>query len=149
MCTRLIVLLGDQLSPSLLRFADQKTDQVMMAEVLGEATYVAHHKKKIAFHFAAMRHFAKELRADGWTVSYTTIDAADNKGNLREEIQSQAERCRPDLVVGIEPGEWRIEELYAELSKTLAVPFEVRRDERFFVAALNLQNGRRAGGSSG
>ena len=129
---RLIVLLGDQLSSSLLRFADRKTDHIMMAEVVSEATYVAHHKKKIAYHFAAMRHFADELRADGWTVLYRKIDAADNKGDLREEIQTRISECRPDLVVGIEPGEWRIEQLYAELSKTLAVPFEVRRDERFF-----------------
>ena len=35
---RLIVLLGDQLSPSLLHFADRKTDQVMMAEVASEAS---------------------------------------------------------------------------------------------------------------
>jgi hypothetical protein len=43
---RLIVLLGDQRSPSLLRFADRKTDHIMMAEVVSEATYVAHHKKR-------------------------------------------------------------------------------------------------------
>ena len=66
----LIVLLGDQLSPSMLDFADRKTDHIMMAEVASEATYVAHHKKKIVYHFAAMRHFAEELRADGWTVLY-------------------------------------------------------------------------------
>ena len=131
MDTRLIVLLGDQLSPSLLRFADRKTDHIMMAEVVSEATYVAHHKKKIAYHFAAMRHFADELRADGWKVLYRKIDDADNKGDLREEIQTRIAECRPDVVVGIEPGEWRIAEIYAELSSSLAVPFEVRQDDRF------------------
>ena len=44
-----------------------------MAEVMNEATYVKHHKKKIAFLFAAMRHFAKALRDDGWTVRYVTL----------------------------------------------------------------------------
>ena len=113
MDTRLIVLLGDQLSPSLLRFADRKADHIMMAEVVSEATYVAHHEKKIAYHFAAMRHFADELRADGWKVLYRKIDAADNKGDLRQEIQTRIAECSPDVVVGVEPGEWRIADLYA------------------------------------
>ena len=129
---RLIVLLGDQLSPSLLHFADRKTDQIMMAEVASEATYVAHHKKKIVYHFAAMRHFAEELRADGWTVLYTKIDAAGNKGDLSKEIKNHLAECCPDAVVGIEPGEWRVAQLYADLSDTLEIPFVIRPDERFF-----------------
>ncbi len=68
--TNLIPILGDQLSlslPSLLE-GDPERDLVLMAEVMEEATYVRHHKKKIAFVFSAMRHFAEELRHRGWTV---------------------------------------------------------------------------------
>ena len=61
---RLILVLGDQLSPDIaaLKAADRDTDIVVMAEVADEASYVAHHPKKIAFIFAAMRHFAAQLR---------------------------------------------------------------------------------------
>jgi deoxyribodipyrimidine photolyase-related protein len=58
--TRLVLVLGDQLSNSLsaLRAADKSKDIVVMAEVAEEAGYVPHHPKKIAFLFAAMRKFA-------------------------------------------------------------------------------------------
>jgi deoxyribodipyrimidine photolyase-related protein len=54
--------LGDQLSRGLSSLADASPDTddiVFMAEVMGEATSVRHHKKKIAFLFSAMRHFAR------------------------------------------------------------------------------------------
>ena len=41
-----------------------------MAKVVEEATYVTHHPQKIALIFSAMRHFAKELKAEGWRVRY-------------------------------------------------------------------------------
>ena len=70
MTSRLIVVLGDQLTPGLasLRDADKTTDVVVMGEVGAEAGYANHHKKKLIFVFSAMRHFAEELRADGWRV---------------------------------------------------------------------------------
>ncbi|MEL7452947.1 MAG: cryptochrome/photolyase family protein, partial [Pseudomonadota bacterium] len=53
----LILILGDQLSPAMtsLQAGDRQTDRILMVEVLEEATYVKHHKKKIAFIFSAMR----------------------------------------------------------------------------------------------
>ena len=58
------LVLGDQLSESLasLREVDAKQDVILICEVMQEATYVKHHKKKIAFLFAAMRHFGEALR---------------------------------------------------------------------------------------
>ena len=53
-----------------LAAGDPARHRVLMAELHDEATYVRHHKKKIAFLFAAMRHFAAELRR-GWTRSAT------------------------------------------------------------------------------
>lgn len=59
----LIFVLGDQLSMSLssLGGADPGQDVILMCEVLEEASYVQHHKLKIALIFSAMRHFAQEL----------------------------------------------------------------------------------------
>ena len=60
--TTLRLVLGDQLSLDLssLRDMDRARDTVLMCEVADETTYVPHHKKKIAFILAAMRHFAQE-----------------------------------------------------------------------------------------
>jgi len=80
-------VLGDQLSRNLssLRGIDRERDIVLIAEVADEATHVPHHKKKIAFLFSAMRHFAEELRRDGIRVGFVPLDAPDNTGSLRGE----------------------------------------------------------------
>ena len=69
---RLGLILGDQLSDSLatLRVLDAGNDVIVMAEVPEEATYVRHHKQKIALLFSAMRHFAARLQDAGWQVRY-------------------------------------------------------------------------------
>ncbi len=64
---KLCLILADQLSPESLEGID-KNDTILMAEVKAEAKYVKHHKKKIAFLFSAMRHFAEELRQKGYQV---------------------------------------------------------------------------------
>ncbi|GIS11567.1 MAG: hypothetical protein CM15mP115_07180 [Alphaproteobacteria bacterium] len=70
------LVLGDQLSRSLSGLAglDKERDVVLMAEVIEEVTYVRHHKRKVAFLFSAMRHFADELREEGITVDYVRLD---------------------------------------------------------------------------
>ena len=55
---------------------------------VAEATYVGHHKKKIAFLFSAMRHFAEELREKGFAVRYVTLDDPEK---LRQVQAAQAQ----------------------------------------------------------
>ena len=61
------IVLGDQCSAGLsaLRDLDPARDVVLMAEVMGECTYVRHHAKKIVLVLSAMRHFARALQARG------------------------------------------------------------------------------------
>lgn len=108
----LILILGDQLSLSIssLRQGDPTQDVVLMAEVMEEARYVRHHKKKIAFVFSAMRHFAEELRAAGWQVDYVRLDDPENSGSLTGEVARATARHGLDHVVATEPGEWRLME---------------------------------------
>ena len=51
---RIVLILGDQLTPTIaaLRAAAPARDVVLLAEVAQEASYVPHHKKKIAFVFS-------------------------------------------------------------------------------------------------
>ena len=125
---KLLVVLGDQLSLSMpsLRHADPYRDIVLMAEVAGEATYVRHHKKKIAFVLSAMRHFAGELKLYGWPIRYVQLGDPDNTGTLMGEI----ERARQDLdindVVVTAPGEHRLAAQFAN------IPWlEMLEDDRF------------------
>jgi deoxyribodipyrimidine photolyase-related protein len=110
MSGRLILVLGDQLSPNLssLRGGNRGTDMVLMAEVAAEADYVPHHRKKLAFVFSAMRHFAAELAADGRRVDYVRLDDAGNSGSLGGEVRRALARHGLSRVVVTEPGEWRL-----------------------------------------
>jgi deoxyribodipyrimidine photolyase-related protein len=107
---RLILILGDQLTTTIASLADgdRSGDVVLMAEVMAEAQYVPHHKRKIALVFAAMRHFRDELIADGWRVDYVRLDDPENSGTLAGEVRRAMDRHSLSRVVVTEPGEWRL-----------------------------------------
>jgi deoxyribodipyrimidine photolyase-related protein len=129
----LILILGDQLTPTLssLAAASPEHDRVLMAELHDEATYVRHHKKKIAFIFSAMRHFAEELRAAGWTVDYVYLDAPDNQGNVSAQVAQAVSKHRPERVIVTEAAEWRVLQMQASWQTQLAVPVDILPDDRF------------------
>ena len=130
---KLVLVLGDQLSKNLasLRAADPACDRVLIAEVAEEATYVRHHKKKIAFLFAAMRHFAEALRRDGWSVDYTAFDAPDNNGSLTGEVERAVAHHRPEAVIVTEPGEWRLSQAMQGWQSRFGLPVHILEDDRF------------------
>ncbi|GFE50623.1 deoxyribodipyrimidine photo-lyase [Roseobacter cerasinus] len=130
--SRLVLVLGDQLSPGLsaLRDADPDSDIVVMAEVTEETDYVRHHPKKIALIFAAMRKFAARLRDDGWDVRYTQLDDTQNAGSIVGELVRRAEETGASEALVTEPGEWRlIDKLKHAPIKTRILP-----DDRFIAS---------------
>ncbi|MHA7775200.1 cryptochrome/photolyase family protein [Roseibium sp. M-1] len=133
-CRALVLVLGDQLTPALssLKRVDPATGRVLMVEVMQEATYVRHHKKKIAFLFSAMRHFALELREAGWTVDYVTLDDPGNTGSFRGEVARACARLAPERLLVTEPGEWRVLEDMRTWPEVLGLPVEILTDSRFF-----------------
>ena len=129
MVSRLILILGDQLSDDLsaLREGDAARDTVVMAEVMGEATYVPHHPKKIAFLFAAMRKFAARLQGEGWNVCYSRLDDPDNTQSIVGELIRRASETGATEVLATEPGEFR---LIAAL-EDCPIPVHIFPDDRF------------------
>ena len=114
---------------------DRSEDVVLMAEVMEEASYVGHHKKKLAFVFSAMRHFADELREDGVTVRYVALDESGNQGSLRAEVSRALEACGPfDQVVVTKPGEWRLLSDMEDWANLFGVPVDLRDDDRFIAS---------------
>ena len=135
------VVLGDQLHREIaaLRDIDPERDTVLMMEVAGEATYVRHHKKKIAFLFSAMRHFAQALREDGLRVDYVTLDDPDNTGSFADEVFRAAKRLRPESIVVTEPGEWRVLRDMRSWEDAIGTPVEIRPDTRFFATRADFR----------
>jgi deoxyribodipyrimidine photolyase-related protein len=133
MTRNLILVLGDQLTPTLASLAagDPAQDRVLMAELDDETRYVRHHKKKIAFLFSAMRHFAEELRRAGWTVDYIALDAPGHRGSFTEQLAAAVEEHRPARIVVTEAGEWRVAQMMAGWEARLALPVDILPDDRF------------------
>lgn len=127
------LVLGDQLSDGLsaLRDLDPAVDEVLMAEVRDEATYVRHHKQKIALVFAAMRKFAARLEARGVRVRYVRIDVPDSSGSIAGELGRALEQGRFSRVVLTGCGELRLADTLDAFAASAAVPVEVREDDRF------------------
>ena len=132
MVNRLVLVLGDQLSMNLsaLRQADRDSDLIVMAEVMAEGSYVPHHPKKIALILSAMRHFAEELRADGWQVAYSRLDDPDNTQTIGGEVLRRAAETRASSVLATQPGEWRLHSLLSELP----LPVTTLPDDRFIAS---------------
>ncbi len=124
-----MVVLGDQLdleSPALEGF-DPAQDLVWMAEVEGESSYVPSHRVRIAYFLSCMRHFAETLRAQKCRLEYTFLDDKGNSGDLGTELKRAIQKFKPDRVITVEPGEYRIEQML------LSIPnLEIRPDTHFY-----------------
>ncbi len=129
----LIPVLGDQLTMTLSSLHRQrKADAVvLMMEVAEETDYVRHHRQKIAFLFAAMRHHAAALRNGGWTVEYVTLDHPENSGSFTGEVARAVARHAPDRIVVTEAGEWRVAAMLEAWETMFGLPVAIRADTRF------------------
>ena len=127
------LILGDQLSDSIssLDGCDQSRDIILMCEVWDEATYVKHHKKKIAFLFSAMRHFSEELKRQNYKVEYTKIDDQDNAGSFQGEIERILKKHDIKRIVVTHPGEYRVLRDMQQWQMVFDLPVEIRPDDRF------------------
>jgi len=130
---RLGLLLGDQLNENhaVLKSLDPVEDQLVMGELAAEAGYVKHHGQKIVLIFSAMRHFAEELRENGWTLAYHRFEPSSAIGTFTDLVQRSLSEGDFDEIVVSWPGEWRVLEEIRSWEKKLGVPVTVLADNRF------------------
>jgi len=133
MAVNLRLILGDQLSHSIssLSDCDKNNDLIFMCKVLEEGTYVRHHKKKIAFLFSAMRHFALELQQKGYKIIYTKLDDPDNAGSFFGEIKRILGKYSVNKVIVTHPGEYRVLKDIESWQKQINIEIEILDDNRF------------------
>jgi len=132
--TKLVIILGDQLNTQMSSFEhfDKTQDCVLMAEVKQEATYVKHHKKKIAFVFSAMRHFAKQLKSVGINVNYTHYNDEENKGSLTKQVEYFLSSNDIEQIIISQPAEYRLLEEVNAWSDGFGIDVLITEDNRFF-----------------
>ncbi|TQV67278.1 cryptochrome/photolyase family protein [Exilibacterium tricleocarpae] len=136
------LILGDQLSHTIscLSDCDKQADTILICEVWEEATYVKHHKKKIAFIFSTMRHFAQELTEAGYQVDYIKLDDPGNTGSFTGEVERAIHRHRPEQVVATFPGEYRVLEGMHSWPELFQIDLVIREDERFLCSREDFES---------
>lgn len=136
----LIIVLGDQLSSDLssLKYFSKDDDAILMAELQDEASYVNHHKKKLIFIFSAMRHFAQNLKEQGFKVIYNEFK--DGKKSFSEVISSEVKKLNPKKVIVTEPSEFRVLKEFENLKSELSCELEIREDNRFIASKQDFQD---------
>ncbi len=132
----LVIVLGDQLDANSAAFDefDRQQDAVWMTEVAGEAEHVWSHKARIAIFLAAMRHFRDNLRKRKFTVHYRQLDDRGNQRDLAGELAAAVRKHRPQRLIVVEPGEWRVASLLEQAASELDIELEVRPDRHFFAS---------------
>ena len=138
---KLRLILGDQLSHTISSLSDYENgDLIWMCEVWDEASYVKHHKKKIAFIFSAMRHFAQDLKAKGYNIHYTKLDDPDNAGSFKGEIKRAINTYTPSEIIVTEASEYRVLKDIKSWEQEFSIPVNIRPDQRFLASHQEFQN---------
>ena len=132
----LVLILGDQLNAGSAAFDgfDLTADAVWMAEVPGEAEHVWHTKPHIAIFLSAMRHFRDRLRTAGIRVHYRLMDDPLNRGSLGADLQAAIEELRPERLILVEPGEWRVQQALVAAAEDRDAEIEIRPDRHFLTS---------------
>ncbi len=134
----LVLVLGDHLNARSAAFDgfDPASDAVWMAEVGEESTHVWSHQARIALFLTAMRHFCDALRERGLTVHYRRLDDPGNAETLDAELTATVRRLRPERMIVVEPGEWRVREGLLAVARDCGVPLDIRSDRHFLCSAV-------------
>jgi len=126
------LVLGDQLNAGHSWFA-QRDPQVVyvLMEVRQETDYVLHHAQKILAIFAAMRDFARQLRAAGHRVRYVALDDASNRQSIPANLAALAAHYGAQKIQWQQPDEWRLDAQLLEWAATQPQAWEVVDSEHF------------------
>ena len=136
----LILVLGDQLdleSP-LIKNADPDFDLIWMAEVEEESVHVWSHKQKIVLFLSAMRHFRASLLEQGLPLVYTELD--DGMDSFSMSLKHTLTEYKPETVMVLRPGSWRVLEAIQSLCTKASVALEVFEDDHFFTSPKDFRS---------
>jgi len=133
MMRNLIIILGDQLNADSAAFDgfDPKQDAVWMAEVVAESKHVWSHKARMALFLSAMRHFRAALERRRITVHYRQLDDRGNRGDFGSELKAAVRKHRPERLILVEPGEWRVRDVFQRAAMEIGIELELREDRHF------------------
>ncbi|MDQ7760239.1 cryptochrome/photolyase family protein [Xanthomonas sontii] len=127
------LVLGDQLDPEHAWFDVRDPGVVyVLMEVRQETDYVLHHAQKILAVFAAMRDFARQLRATGHRVRYVEIDDASNRQSIPANLEALMAHYGAQRLQYQDPDEWRLDQQLRQWGATQAFATEAVDSAHFY-----------------
>ena len=133
------LILGDQLNNKHSWFKETNKDVLYcLFEMRQETDYVKHHIQKVIGFFAAMRQFAKDLKAQGHEVQYFKINDKRNTQNLTKNISKLIKEHQIETFEYILPDEYRLDNELNEFSKSLSIQTKSVSAEHFYTKRNDL-----------
>lgn len=133
--TELRLILGDQLNPLHSWFAQSRPDVVyLLLELRQETGYVLHHAQKLLAILAAMRDFARQLKAAGHRVRYVAIDHPSNRGSLEDNLDALLQHYQPQAFRWQQPDEWRLDQQLQQWAARQQIPCQAVDSEHFYTS---------------
>lgn len=125
-------ILGDQLTleNGALAGCDRRHTRVLLMESRARAAHRRYHRRKLVLVYAALRHFAAELREAGWSVDYHFLETTPVFG---EALHRHVRRFAPDRIRILEPSDHETLDALPRWSKGAGVGFEVVPNNLFLV----------------
>ncbi len=138
----LVIICGDQLDHYSIAFDgfDPERDAVLMTEAAHEASYVWQSKRRIAFFFAAMRHFRDAQRREGRTVLYNAIDDENPPDTLANGLKAAIAQHDPEHLIVVQPGDWRVLSDLQSAAGETGLPLTVLEDAHFYTSIADFEN---------
>lgn len=131
----LVLVLGDQLDLRSVAFEgfDPARDRVLMVEAPNESEHVPSTKMRTALFLSAMRHFAEAVTAQAWPLDYLRL-GTHRFDTIADALGDALARHRPEALVMVEAGEWRLEQAITRCCDAAGVRADVRDDLHFMAA---------------
>ena len=127
------LILGDQLNLRHSWFDATSPDVVhVLMEIRQETDYVLHHAQKVLAIFAAMRDFARQLKANGHRVRYVAIDDPANRQSLPANLEALIQHYAACALEYQAPDEWRLDAQLADWARRQPIPCRMVDSEHFY-----------------
>ena len=118
-------ILGHQLSTQLagIQTISKKDDIILFIESRTRSEWLPYHKQKIVLIFSGMRHFAAELRSEGYRVDYRFANT------FKEGLDAHIAEFSPNMFIAHWPTDWTMRRLMDRWAdETTNIPI-IRLDE--------------------
>ena len=129
----LCVILADQLNQEItsLNDFDKDIDEVLICELKKNFIDINHHKKKIVYQISSMRHFGKELDAQGFKTNYLKLDDPKNQNSYSTEISKLVQKKDIDRVIVTESSTHTEMKSIQGWQKIIGRKVEIRKNNLF------------------